>query len=308
MRFNKWCVHWLDVYKKRFIKSSTYESYSFSCSHINCKKKLEKLKLSDLQKIINKMVDEGLARSTIKHTVTIMVQACRRAHALGYCNSFDFSLLELPHDNPKKVCALTIEEQKILLYNSKNSFYGDLFLFLLYSGLRVGELIALRWSDVDIYNGIIKITRTDYRGREQDVKTASSQRDIPISSELKTLLKRHFVVGGQYVFTNTLGGKVNYRSLLDCWHTFTAAAGLPLCGVHVLRHTYATNALRAGVNIKVLSELLGHKSITVTLNIYTDVAADDKHHAACQISEFLEREQKNERNFAEKRYDKIFAE
>lgn len=298
MRFNKWCMHWLEVYKKRFVKASTYESYIFACKHITCRKKLDKLKLSDLQKVINQMVDCGLARSTIKHTLTIMVQASRRAVALGHCPPFDYNLLELPADNLHKVHALSLPDQLLILRNIDKSFYGDFFGFLLFSGLRVGELIALRWSDVDWKNGIIRITRTDYRGREQPTKTANSQRDIPISAELKVLLNRNLQVGSGYVFRNTLGGKVNYRSLLQAWHTFADNIGIQPCGLHVLRHTYATNALRAGVNIKVLSELLGHKSITVTLNIYTDVGADDKAEAASQISSYMEKGRVNERNYA----------
>lgn len=299
MRFNKWCLHWLEVYKRRFVKPSTYESYLYACSHIKCRKKLEKLKLSDLQKVINRMVDGGLSRSTIKHTLTIMVQACRRAHALGYCESFDFSLLELPRDNKHKVNALSMLEQRLIIGNQDKTFYGDVFCFLLFSGVRVGELIALRWTDIDWKNKTIRVSRTDYRGQEQPVKTANSQRDIPISDELKTLLNRNFELGSDYVFRNTLGTKINYRSLLQAWHRFSDTIGLPPCGLHVLRHTYATNALRAGVNIKVLSELLGHKSITVTLNIYTDVGADDKAQAAALIGDyFREGGKRFERSFA----------
>lgn len=287
MRFNKWCLHWLEVYKKRFVKESTFESYSFACKHITCRKKLDKITISDLQKVINRMIDENLSRSTIKHTVTIMVQAVRRASSLGYCRAVDFSALELPKENARKVHALVRADQRLLLSNLDKSFYGDFFAFLLFSGLRVGELIALRWSDVNMKHRTISISRTDYRGHEQTTKTANSQRVIPISNELKFILERNFMVGKEYVFNNTLGGKVNYRSVLDSWHNFSATVGLPPCGLHALRHTYATNALAAGVNIKVLSELLGHKSITVTLNIYTDVGADDKARAASQISAFL---------------------
>lgn len=287
MRFNEWCWKWLEMYKKRFLKDSTFESYQFACNYITCRTKLKKLRITDLQLIINTMIDLGLAKSTIKHTLTIMVQASRRAAALGYCKPMDYKMLELPAGNEKKVSALSLPDQRLIIQKADFSFYGDFFLFLLFSGLRVGELIALRWSDVSMKNKIISISRTDYRGQEQAVKTKSSQKVIPISAELKFLLERNLCVGNDYVFRNTMGRKVNYRTLLQSWHRFCDSIGIEECGLHVLRHTYATNALRAGVNVKVLSELLGHKSITVTLNIYTDVCTDDKAAAARMMSEFM---------------------
>lgn len=238
MRFNKWCIHWIEVYKKRFIKDSTYTSYIHASKHITCKKKLEKLQVSDLQKVINKMIDKNLSRSTIKHTVTIMVQAVRRASALGYCKNVDFSMLELPKDKPQKINSLERSEQQLLINNLNKSFYGDFFAFLLFSGMRVGELIALRWSDVDMKNRIINISRTDYRGKEQSAKTLNSQRYIPISDELKFLLERNFRVGNKYVFLNTCGRKINYRSVLNSWHNLTELAGIKYSGLHTLRHPY----------------------------------------------------------------------
>lgn len=153
--------------------------------------------------------------------------------------------------------------------------------------MRVGELIALEWSDIDFKKGIIHIERTDYRGKIQTPKTDKSKRDIPISKEMYYILQQNFSVGSKKCFRNTVGEAIAYRSMLTSWHRFCENLGLPPWGLHVLRHTYATNALTAGVNIKVLSELLGHKSITITLNIYCDVREDEKQKAAERLSDFL---------------------
>ena len=287
MRFNKWCYEWLERYKKRFLKDSTYETYSHACKRIYCRKKLDKLTIDDIQNNINKLIDEGFSHSSIKNTLTIMEQATRRANLLGYCSMIDFSLLELPNAKAKKVRSLTLAEQRKMLQHLDYSFYGQAFAFLLCSGLRVGELIALEWSDIDFKKGIIHIERTDYRGKIQTPKTDKSKRDIPISKEMYYILQQNFSVGSKKCFRNTVGEAIAYRSMLTSWHRFCENLGLPPWGLHVLRHTYATNALTAGVNIKVLSELLGHKSMTITLNIYCDVREDEKQKAAERLSDFL---------------------
>ncbi len=295
MRFNKWCVHWLDLYKRRFIKESTYSSYLFACQHIKCKRKLEKLSIVDLQKVINDMIDKKLSLSTVKHTVTIMIQASRRAYSLGYCKQLDYSFLELPTDKKSKVEALSLSDQRLILSNIALSFYGPFFKFLLFSGMRVGEAIALRWSAIDYKNKIIKIRYTDYRGTEQDTKTVNSCRDIPLTADLYNILQDNFKIGSVYCFTNTMGNKINYRSLLDSWHRFILNIGVTPCGLHALRHTYATNALKAGVNIKVLSEILGHKTVNITLNIYTDIDISDKAAAAALLTDYIKDKVSNER-------------
>ena len=287
MRFNKWCYEWLERYKKRFLKDSTYETYSHACKRIYCRKKLDKLTIDDIQNNINKLIDEGFSHSSIKNTLTIMEQATRRATLLGYCSMIDFSLLELPKAKAQKVRSLSLAEQRKMLQHLDYSFYGQAFAFLLCSGLRVGELIALEWSDIDFKKRIIHIEKSDYRGKIQTPKTDNSKRVIPMSNEMYHILQQNFAVGSKNCFRNSLGKSISYRSMLTAWHRFCENIGLPPWGLHVLRHTYATNALAAGINIKVLSELLGHKSITITLNIYCDVREEEKQKAAERLSDFL---------------------
>lgn len=286
-RLNEWCYEWLERYKKRILKPSTYQSYLQAAQRIYCRKKLRKLKIDDIQKNINTLIDKHLSRSSIKGTLTIIEQAVRRAHQLGYCDNIDFSLLELPKSNNRKVYALDIADQRRMLSHLDYSFYGDAFAFLLFSGLRVGEMIALKWSDVDFRKRIIHIRRADYRGQIQEPKTDMSIRDIPLGRELTAILRRNFIVGSEWCFLNSVGGRINYRSMLQAWHRFCNLLSLPDCGLHVLRHTYATNAIAAGINVKIVSEILGHKSVSITLNIYTDVYSSDKARAADQLSDFI---------------------
>ena len=287
VRLNDWVREYVEIYKKPVLKVSTYEAYQNYCSNVTCDKELHELTSLDIQKMINYMLSCHKATSTIKHMLTVVRQALKKAKALGMIENLScLECLELPRQRKKHILAFSDTEQQLIIKNAHRSFYGDLFLALMYSGLRVGEMIALRCKDVDFSENVLHINKTSYRRHDYAPKTADSFRDIPMSRELSAVLKRHYsFLENDYVFKNTLGTVISYRSLLDCWHHFCDIIGIyRMPGLHVLRHTYAANALAAGVNVKVLAELLGHSSVTVTLDIYTDVSMADKRKAVELIS------------------------
>ena len=278
-RLNEWVYEWLETYKKVMVKPSTYDSYLQYATHITCNKSLKKLSNSDIQKLINNMVVEGLKLSTIKHMLTLVRQSLKKARTLGLINNLSMlENLELPKNQPKKITPLLPDELNLIIKNSYRTFYGDFYKVLIYTGCRVGELIALRWSDVDFFNGVLHIKHTDYLGDLQSVKTAHGCRQIPLYGELLSILsrRRHKAKASDRVFTNTLGRPIVYRTLLDNWHWFCSSIGIyePL-GFHVLRHTFAHTALRSGIPIKVVSAWLGHSDVKITLNIYDSVDHTD---------------------------------
>ncbi len=287
--FDEWVLFWLDVYKKRTVKPSTYESYLIAAKHIQCHVKLKRLKPEHLQGIINNMIDLGLAQSTIKHTVTLMKQAVCFAHQRGLCHGMDFSLLNVTsHQTKRRIVSLNPEEQIRFMSHLQDTFYGDLYSFLLLTGLRVGEALALTWDDVDARSRSIHINKTLYRGQIQSPKSKSAYRDIPLTDDIFLVLRRQYTAIRGIIWRNTIGTAISYRSLLDCFKRYCELCGIGSYGLHSLRHTYATNALTAGVNPKVLSELLGHASISVTLGIYTDVRSDHKYQASEQIADYMQ--------------------
>ena len=278
-RLNDWVYEWLETYKKVMVKPSTYDSYLQYATHITCNKSLKKLSNSDIQKLINNMVVEGLKLSTIKHMLTLVRQSLKKARTLGLINNLSMlENLELPKNQQKKITPLLPDELNLIIKNSYRTFYGDFYKVLIYTGCRVGELIALRWSDVDFFNGVLHIKHTDYLGDLQSVKTAHGCRQIPLYGELFSILsrRRHKAKASDRVFTNTLGRPIVYRTLLDNWHWFCSSIGIyePL-GFHVLRHTFAHTALRSGIPIKVVSAWLGHSDVKITLNIYDSVDHTD---------------------------------
>lgn len=288
-RLNEWVYEWLETYKKVMVKPSTYDSYLQYATHITCNKSLKKLSNSDIQKLINNMVVEGLKLSTIKHMLTLVRQSLKKARSLGLVKNLSMlEDLELPKKQPKKITPLLPDELNLIIKNSYRTFYGDFYKALIYTGCRVGELIALRWSDVDFFNGVLHIEHTDYLGDLQSVKTAHGCRQIPLYGELFSILsrRRHKAKASDRVFTNTLGRPIVYRTLLDNWHWFCSSIGIyePL-GFHVLRHTFAHTALRSGIPIKVVSAWLGHSDVKITLNIYDSVDHTDFIKATKQLEQ-----------------------
>ena len=255
-KLNDWVYEWLETYKKVMVKPSTYDSYLQYATHITCNKSLKKLSNSDIQKLINNMVVDGLKLSTIKHMLTLVRQSLKKARSLGLVKNLSMlEDLELPKKQPKKITPLLPDELNLIIKNSYRTFYG-----------RVGELIALRWSDVDFFNGVLHIEHTDYLGDLQSVKTAHGCRQIPLYGELLSILsrKRYNTKTSDRVFTNTLGRPIVYRTLLDNWHWFCSSIGIP---------------------IKVVSAWLGHSDVKITLNIYDSVDHTDFIKATKQLEQ-----------------------
>lgn len=283
MLFSVWISDWLRIYKRRVLKPSTFISYQFASRLIRCDVDLERLTAFDLQECVNRIVDGGAATSTIRHCLTIMRQSLKKAVALGYCSRdvlYFLDCVEYPSTNRREVRSFTRDELDRFETESLSSFYGDMFRFMLYTGIRVGECIGLQWQDVDLYARTVHIQRTDYRGVVTEPKTASSRRMVPLDSASMVILRRAWngrdtVCDSGRVFCNTAGSPVSYRSLLDAYKRILDRCGIDPCGIHVLRHTYATFMLRAGVDVKSLSALLGHSDIEITLRTYCDVDFED---------------------------------
>lgn len=286
MTLEEWVFQWLPTYKKILVKPSTYDSYLQYATHIKCNTDLRELSSWDIQSLINEMILTGKQTSTIKHMLTLVRQCLKKARALGLIQNLSMlENLEIPKNTPKIVRPLRPEQIALIRNNAHRSFYGDFYKVLLYTGMRVGELIGLRWSDVDFFNQELHIRNTDYQGKLIGVKTFHGMRTIPLYSEIEQIFRkryRKYQKGSlDRCFTNTLGRPIVYRTLLDSWHWFCGSIGLyePI-GFHVLRHTFAHTALRSGIPVKVVSAWLGHADVSITLNIYDSVDESDFRNAA----------------------------
>ncbi len=195
----------------------------------------------------------------------------------------------------KTVAVLARSEQQKLasvLYQEMDRFKFAVLLSLL-TGLRLGELCALKWSDIDFENGIMSVVRTVQRlpveGQRTRTalvvsvpKSACSRREIPLSNSVIALLKQ-FQDGKEYIF----GGDkpLEPRTLQYRYKKLLREAGVENKNFHILRHTFATNCVEGGMDVKSLSEILGHADVQMTLRRYVHPSMETKRQGMARLHE-----------------------
>ncbi len=193
---------------------------------------------------------------------------------------------------PKKVRALTIDEQKKFLETAVNSSNYNQFAFLLQTGLRTGELIGLKWSDIDWEKKVIHIQRSmEYRytvgeWRTGEPKSKSGYRDVPLTDEAISILKNQReklksikVINMQFkehIFLCRKGEPTKNSAYDTTLFKLCDKAGIDRFSMHVLRHTFATRCIEAGMRPKTLQIILGHSNVGITMNLYVHVTEDEK--------------------------------
>lgn len=284
----EWLTFWLETYKANNIKKTTYDQYfAMMRGHLipafgNLR--LVELTESQIQAFYNKLFASGMASRTIHIIHTVLRAALKKAVKIRLLMFNVCDAVELPKQTKKERRVLSEDEQKRLLKVLKEDEQGIMYIFALFTGLRRGEVLALRWSDVDLEEGIISVTKTlnrvntyaDSGDRTKlivsEPKTETSKRIIPIVDSLLPLLKKQKQKNNNefnLVFPSEAGGYIDPGNYNRKFYKLVKKAGLPKANPHALRHSFATRALEAGVDLKTTQELLGHSSITITSDLYT---------------------------------------
>lgn len=285
-KFYDWLVLWLEL-RRYSLKPSTFERYErLVAKFSDADFFLSAVSVEYLQSKINELYIKGQSYSSMRQCLVCVRMAIRKAVILGYLPQVYLSycdLVDIPRRKPKEIVSLSpFEVRRIIHFCYTVDNCGSLFLFLLYSGVRVGEALAIRWSDVDFNSRTISIMHTLYRGVLLDTKTEKGSRVIPLTNELARLIRTQ-EHRSEFIFCRDNGELWSYRSVLYYWHKLLDSLGYKRCGLHVLRHTYATQALRCGVNAVVLARLLGHSDSSFTLRRYCDANYDDMRDAVRRI-------------------------
>ena len=288
--------------------------------------KLCNLKKADIENMYSKLLVNGRADNkgglgikTIENVALCLHKALQTAFEHEYIQKNPASIAKVPTLKSENICkteveVLTKEEQKMLMNTCDYSAYGMGILTVLNTGMRLGEMLGITWDDVNFDNKTISISKQvnrihDYSpnaksktilGIQYNTKTTSSTRIISMSSILVNHLKKYKEIqneniikwGKSYknynmVFAREDGNYIDPATFRDKYLKILSDAGLRHFKFHALRHTFATRALEAGVEIKVVSKILGHASIQITLDTYMHVLPQLQSEAMDRISEYM---------------------
>lgn len=291
MKLHEWLDTWLYKYAKLSIKQRTYLQYKESIEkHINPilgDYELTDLSANALQEFViqkletgNLKTGKGLSSNSVIGIVGVLKQALHQALVLEMITKDNSSLIKMPTVQEKLIEAFEIEEQnKVVDYcmsSKKPNHFGIVLCF--YTGLRIGELLALTWNDIDFDRKTMSINKsvfyTKINGKYETVidtpKTKHSIRVIPLPKQILDKLKEIKKSStSKYVFTTRDNKMVNVRTYQRTFERILKKLNINVKNFHALRHTFATRATEMGMDVKTVSEILGHKSPMITLERYT---------------------------------------
>lgn len=305
--------YWLEEVHRPTIRTSSYANYRGildkhilpALGHIQ----VQKLTVQHVQKFYASKLKEGLSPKTIKVYHAVLHNALSHAVYINLVsrNVSDLATKSLPKQTRYEIQPLTTEQAQAFLETVKGHHLETLLILAITTGMRRGELLALRWQDIDFDNKHLQVCRSVRREAKRGLvvnepKTQAGRRKVVLSSFLIEVLKQHRVrqlevrlqAGTAWedhglVFCTKRGRLFDPTYMLVLFKKLLQDVGLPLMRFHDLRHSAATLLLAMGVHVKVVQELLGHSNITTTLNTYSHVLPSLQQDAMNKMSDLFNR-------------------
>lgn len=311
MLYKDWLKDWLECYVKHSAKQKTYTRY-YEIVYRHIIPSIGNYELTDLTPNIlqeyitnelrcgNLKTGEGLSVNSVNCIITVIQSSLKTAVYIGKTSIYVGDKIKRPKAQEKQViCFTQLEQRKIedAIMNGENiRLYG--VILCLYTGLRIGELLALEWSDISFQKGSISVTKTCYELKDDSghyvrivgtPKTKSAERIIPLPKQIIPILKTlRSQSKSQYVIESKTHEAVSVRTYQRSFEHLLKNLSIPHKGFHSLRHTFATRAIECGVDVKTLSEILGHKDPTITLKRYVHSLFEHKKKMMNMIGKLLE--------------------
>lgn len=279
--------------KKMYVKRSTYAAYNLLISNHLLPEFRNTCDITEnhVQEFVFRKLDQGLGQKSVKDILIVLKMILRYAAKHGYMEPHMIDIKFPTGRERKELEVLSRTEQKqIMEYVQHNFTFPNLGIYIcLCAGLRIGEVCALRWDDIDIEAGVINVSKTIQRiyvidGNQKHTeliidtpKSKNSIREIPIAKDLLRMIRpfKKMVNGRYYVLTNSPQPteprfyRVYYKRLMK-------QLGMPELKFHGLRHSFATRCIESNCDYKTVSVLLGHSSISTTLNLYVHPNMEQK--------------------------------
>lgn len=316
----EWLKEWMKVYKKPYISPRTYQGYveksKTILEHLG-NMQLQKIELYHLQKFISDLQIEGKSPKSLRHYYSILKMCFDDAIMCRHISLNPTRNLKLPSMRRKELNIMTKEEQLVFEGFMKKYRMGTAYIVLVNTGLRAGELSGLTWKDVDFENkalyvrrGMQKITTYDddfnkvKRERKvTDVKTENSYRVVPMLDKVVRILQEYKkkvqaeqeelaelgegFKDDDFIFKTKYNHPITSEYLRKTCQGICKSNNFRKVGILELRHTFATRSIEAGIDLRVLQEILGHASYSTTADIYVHILGQVKLSQMSRLEDYL---------------------
>ena len=297
MIVDAWFEYWISI-KEKTVRPNTVrnyrERYQKNISKVIGKMMLVDVKPIHCQKIFSDMADEGYKTTTMYQTriaLFNMLEFAKENDIIIHnpCKKSVRSDMGKPSDKKE---ALEIAEQQTFLEYAEGQSYENQYRFILQTGLRTGELVGLKWEDIDFDKKTMTISRSmEFRHstgvwRVGEPKSSSGYRTIPLTNEAIRILKDQKIKNSrlkvtpiewrEYVFLCRKGTPIKNSTYDTALYKICNKAGIKPFAMHILRHTFATRCIEGGMKPKTLQKILGHSNSGITMNLYVTTTDDEK--------------------------------
>lgn len=290
-------VAWKE-YKRPYVKQSTMAAYVLILeNHI-----IPYFGDSDSQAFVLQKLGSGLSTKSVKDILIVLKMVMKFGVKNEWMSYYEWDIKYPTSSVNKELEVLSVANHRTILNYIQTHFtFTGLGIYIsLSTGLRIGEICALKWSDINVTDGTITVSRTIERiyiieGEEKytelvinSPKTKNSCREIPMSKELLTMIKslKKVVNDDFYVLTND-ERPTEPRTYRNYYNKLMAKLGIPKLKYHGLRHSFATRCIEAGCDYKTVSVLLGHSNISTTLNLYVHPNMEQKKRCIAKVFKSL---------------------
>jgi len=280
-------------YKRPYVKQSTMAAYVLILENHVLPEfgDNDSLHEHDVQAFVLKKIERGLSVKSVKDILIVLKMVMKFGVKNEWMTHYEWDIKYPANNQPKELEVLSVaNHKKILDYVQHNFTFMSLGIYIsLSTGLRIGEICALKWSDINVADGTITVQRTIERiyvveGEKKHTqlvintpKTVNSCREIPMSKELLAMVKpmKKVVNADFYVLTNE-DKPTEPRTYRNYYNKLMEKLDIPKLKYHGLRHSFATRCIEAGCDYKTVSVLLGHSNISTTLNLYVHPNMEQK--------------------------------
>jgi len=310
---SQWFKSWIEIHKYKVIRNNTKMYYTqLYTKHIEPflgKKKIKDITQLNIKALLKELDQKGYHYETKNKVRIMLLDMFDKAMVDNYVLKNPCKGIRLARDEKKDMRVFSREEQAEFFECSKGTFYDNLFVVAVSTGLRHGEICALTWDDIDFEKKEISVTKTLlYQKLEGDTqkefhlnppKTRTSKRTVPISKQCETALKKQYIQRNNVMARKSAKPLEGFENLL-----FTTKYGTPICNQilldaikriieeinlcrdeleqfeifspHCFRHTFATRCFEAGIQPKTVQTYLGHATLQMTMDLYTSVLGNHR--------------------------------